>query len=171
MNKKTVPIWFFFSIQVPIEFPRIVFPTPILPMGVHINFVRKVPSSMIAQKIGHLCRGRRIHTSGHCDLGIVSNLEAPSDFTWVLADAASAVCPSQSGNLAITSITFAAAIWTADQRCSVKTAEAPESSITMSLRSTTLHLNLFDFGSSSAFLRWHMSISVAKWTFFLSLCA
>ena len=36
---------------------------------------------------------------------------------------------------------------------------------------TTLPLYLCNLGSNSAFLRWHMSISVAKWTFFLSLCA
>ena len=44
----------------------------------------------------------------------------------------------------------------ADDPLSVKTTYAPEPSLTM---------------SNSAFLRWQMSISVAKWTFFLSLRA
>ena len=56
------------------------------------------------------------------------------------ADTASAACPSQSGNLAITAITFAVVIWDVDEPCSVKTAQAPESSFTTSPRSTTLHL-------------------------------
>ena len=77
-------------------------------------------SSMFAKDFGHLFRGWRIHTSGHCDFGILSNLGASSIFTWVYADTASASCPSQSGNLAITSITFVAVIWDAHEPCSVK---------------------------------------------------
>ena len=41
----------------------------------------------------------------------------------------------------------------------------------MSPRSTTRPLYFWNWGSNSAVLRWQMSISVAKWTFFLSLCA
>ena len=123
-------------------------------------------SSMLAHGFGHSCRGSRIHSSGYSDSEILSNLGASSNFTWVSADTASAACPSQSGNLATTSITFSAVIWDADEPCSVKTAKAPESP-----RSTTLPLYLWNFGSNSAFLRWHTSINVAKWTFFLSLCA
>ena len=37
-------------------------------------------------------------------------------------DTASAACPSQSGNLAMTSMTFAAVTWDVDEPCSVKTA-------------------------------------------------
>ena len=37
--------------------------------------------------------------------------------------------------------------------------------------STTRLLYFWKFGSNSAFLRWQRSIKVAKWTFFLSLCA
>ena len=36
-----------------------------------------------AHDFGHLCCGRRIHTSGHSDFGILSNLGASSNFTWV----------------------------------------------------------------------------------------
>ena len=76
---------------------------------------------MSVQDFGHLCRGRRIHTSGHHpDFGILSNLGAYSNFTKVYADIASAACPSQAGCLAMTSITFAAVIWDADEPCSVK---------------------------------------------------
>ena len=53
---------------------------------------------------------------------ILSNLGASSNFTWVYADTASAACPSLPGNLAITSMIFAAVIWDADEPCSVKTA-------------------------------------------------
>ena len=39
-------------------------------------------SSMLDQDFGHLCRGRRIHTAGHSDLGILSNLGASLQFYW-----------------------------------------------------------------------------------------
>ena len=45
-----------------------------------------------------------------------------SIFTSVLADTASAACPSQPGNLATTSMIFGAVIWDADEPCSVSTA-------------------------------------------------
>ena len=63
---------------------------------------------------------------------------------WVQADTASAACPAHPGSLDITSITFAAATCEADDPCSVNTAYEPESSFTMSPRST---------GSNSEFLR------------------
>ena len=66
---------------------------------------------------------------------------------------ASAACPSQSGHLAIKSITFAAVIWAADEPCSVKTAYAPESSFTMPPRSKTLLWYFCNLGSNSAFSR------------------
>ena len=66
-----------------------------------------------------MCRGRRIRTSGHSDFGILSNLGASSSLTCVYTDTA---CPSQSGNLAITSTTFEAVIWDAEEPCSVNTA-------------------------------------------------
>ena len=110
---------------------------------------RTTESSMSAQDSGHPCRGRRIHKSGLSDFGFLSNLGASSSFTCVYTDTASAACPSQSGNLAITSISFAAVIWDADEPCSEKTAWAPESSFTMSPRSTTLPVNFCNFGSNS----------------------
>ena len=53
---------------------------------------------------------------------------ASSIFAWVSVDTASAACPAQSGSLALTSITFAAVIWDADEPCSSNTAYGPGSS-------------------------------------------
>ena len=63
--------------------------------------------------------------------------ERPPRFTCVCADTASAACPSQSGSLAMTPIPFAAVVCEADEPCSLNTALAPESSFTVSPRSTT----------------------------------
>ena len=65
----------------------------------------------------------------------------------------------------------AAVICDADDPCSVKTACDPESSLTMSPRSTSLPLYFWHWGSSSEFLRWQRSIKDAKWTFLLSFLA
>ena len=77
-------------------------------------------SSILSHDFGHLCRGRRIRTSGHSDFGILSNFGASFKISWVKAD--TAACPTQPGNLARTSIIFAAVICDADEPCSVKTA-------------------------------------------------
>ena len=52
--------------RVPTELPRTVFPTIVLPMGVHINFVQDVPRDLqwLDHDFGHLCRGGRINVSG-----------------------------------------------------------------------------------------------------------
>ena len=52
--------------------------------------------------------------------------EHPPIFTCELADTASAAYASQPGDLAMTSMIFAAFIWDAEEPCSVKTAKAPE---------------------------------------------
>ena len=77
---------------------------------------------MFDQEFGHLCRGRRIHMSGHSDLGIFQQSWSILQFYLSMGRTASAACPSQPGNLAVTSIIFAAVIWDADEPCSVKTA-------------------------------------------------
>ena len=69
-----------------------------------------------------LCRGTRIHMSGHADFGGISNAGASSFLTWVQADTASGACPAHPGRLAITSTTFAAVICDDDEPCSVNTA-------------------------------------------------
>ena len=94
--------------------------------------------------------------SGHSDLGSVSNAGASSILTSVHADTAPAV------TLAITSITFAAVICDADGPCLVNAAYEPESSFTMSPRSTTRPFYFWNVGSNSEFLRWHMSFHVAE---------
>ena len=59
---------------------------------------------------------------------------------------------------------FAAVICDADDPCSVNTAQDPDSSFTISPRSTTRPLYFWCFVSNWAFFKWHMSISEAKWT-------
>ena len=74
---------------------------------------------------------------GHSDFGIFNNDGASSILTWVYADIASAACAAHPGSLDIISITFAAVFCDADDPYSVNTAYDPESSFTMSPRSTT----------------------------------
>ena len=81
--------------------------------------------------------GRRIQVSGHSDTGIFNNVSASSILTWVSADTASAVCPAHLGSLDIMSINFAAVICDVDAPCSVNASYNPESSFTISPRSTT----------------------------------
>ena len=97
------------------------------------SFVQEIPRDLqfFLMILAIWCRGRCIQTSGHSDLGILSNQGASSNFHRVYADTASAACPSQSGNLATTFFIFAAVIWDADEPCSVKAAWAPESSFTV----------------------------------------
>ena len=80
---------------------------------------------MLAHEFAHLCRGRRIRISGHCDFGILSNLGASSIFTWVKADTASAACRARPGSLDMIPMTFTAVICDADDPCSVNTAYEP----------------------------------------------
>ena len=86
----------------------------------------------------HLCFGRRIQISGHSDFGILNNVDGSSILTWVQADTVSAACLAHPGSLDTMSMIFAAVICDADDPCSVNTAYDPESSFTMSRRSTTL---------------------------------
>ena len=74
-------------------------------------------------------------------------------FLRLLAGTASSACPAYPSNLAKKSIILAAVICEADDPCSVKTAHAPESSFSMSPRSTSRPMSFWCFGSNSAFLR------------------
>ena len=78
-------------------------------------------------------------TSGHPDFGTLNNVGASYNLTWVSADIASAARASHLGSL---------------DPCSVNTAYDPESSFTMSPRSTTLPSCFWYWGSSSEFWRW-----------------
>ena len=122
-------------------------------------------SSILDHDFGHLWHGRRIQMSGHSDLGVFNNFGASSICTWPKADTASAACPAHPDSLDMISMTFAAVICDADDSCSVNTGKDPESSFTISSRSTTRPLYFWCFASHSAFFKWQMSISEAKWTF------
>ena len=108
-------------------------------------------------------RSRR--TTGSSDVGprlgqfcvVVDVSRCLDTLTWGQADTASAVC-----GLIITPITFAAVICDADGPCLVNAAYEPESSFTVSHRSTTRPLHFWNICSNSEFLRWHKSISVEK---------
>ena len=99
-------------------------------MGDHVSFVQEVTWDLQCfPMILAFCVVE--DASKHVDilsLGILSNLRAFSNCIWEKSDIASAGCPSQPGNLAITSIIFAAVVWDADEPCSVNIASAPESS-------------------------------------------
>ena len=73
------------------------------------------------------------------------------------ADTASAAWPEHPGSLDIMSMTLAAVIWDADDPCFANTAKDPESSFTVSPRSTTRPMYFWNCGSSSEFLRWQRS--------------
>ena len=126
-----------FPTQMPTELPRTVIPTLVQQVGVRTN---------LAHDLGHSSRGRRLQISGRWNPE-----QSGSIFTWVYADTASAACPAHPGSLAMASIGFAAVICDADEPCSVKTAWAPETSFTLSPRSTTRPLHFWNVGSNSAF--------------------
>ena len=128
-------------------------------------------SSILDHDFDHLCRGRRIQMSGHSYFGIFKNCGESSIFTWEKADTASADCPAQPGSLDMISMTFAAVICEADDPCSLNTACDPESSFTISPRSTTRPLYFWNCGSNSEFLRWQRSINDAKCTVLPSFLA
>ena len=65
----SIPKLVVFPDQVPSMLLRTVSPTRVLLVGIHKeNKRRTAGSSMCSQDFGHLCFGRRIHTSGHCDV-------------------------------------------------------------------------------------------------------
>ena len=66
-----------------------------------------------------------VDVSKHLDIltmKFFGKVGASSILTWVYADTASAACPAHPGHLSMTSITFAAAIYGADEPCTVNTA-------------------------------------------------
>ena len=109
-EQTSIPNSVLLPIPVPQEPPQIVFSHKRPASGWSYKFRSRVTtaSSTFDQDLGHLCRGRRIHMSGHYDFGIFNNLGASSIL--------------QSCSPAVTSITFAAVICEADDPCSVNTA-------------------------------------------------
>ena len=98
-EQRDIPNLEFSSIHVLIGLSQIAFPIIVHAKGWPYRFRSRgtTGSSILDHDFGHLCRGRRIQMSGHSDFGIFNNLWASSIFTWVLADTASAACPSQPG--------------------------------------------------------------------------
>ena len=131
-----------FPILVPTQLLRTVFPMRDHQLGFRINFVREVPQDLqCLTMISATCVVEDVSLRlDFLTQKVLSNLGASSNVTWVQADTASAACPSQPRNLARASITVSAVIWDADEP------EAPESSLTMSPRSTTLPLYFCIFG-------------------------
>ena len=70
LNKLTLPIRDFFPSKSRKNFLQLVFYTRSLQVGVRTKFRSRgtTGSSMLDHDDGHLCRGRRIHVSGHSDL-------------------------------------------------------------------------------------------------------
>ena len=78
----TIPNLILFPNQVPSMLFRTVLPTRVLRVGVRKSFVQEEKQDHLSSHdFGHLCFGRRIHTSGHSDLGILSGFWASSVFT------------------------------------------------------------------------------------------
>ena len=101
---------------------------------------------------------------GRSDFGIWSSLGASSNSTWV-------GCLSVTIWQSCNNIHYFCGIWDADEPCSVKTAQAPESSFTMSPRSTTVTVHVCHFGSNSSFFEVTYVHQCSKVDFlFLSLC-
>ena len=88
--------------------------------------------------------------------------------TVIVLDTSSAACPSQSCNLAMTSITFAAVI------CHELFFSKDCAGSGVVLYNVTSENDssfvLLEFGFQLLIFRWQMSINEAKWTFFSSLC-
>ena len=99
---------------------RTVFPTIVQLMDDRTNLVSEVPRDLqCLPMIWAMYAAEDVST--RLDIPILkvwAILEHPSIFTRGKADTASAACPSQPGNLSITSIIFASVIWDADEPCS-----------------------------------------------------
>ena len=152
-----------FLIQVPKELPRTVFPTRGQQVDVLANFVRERTTSLMDHDLCLLCRGKRIWTILEHFFSIHS---------WVQADTASAACPAQPCGLAMTSHYF--------RCCHLRRRRTLFSKVQHKIQNHLSQCHLGErlvpcfsgyIGSHWAFLRWQMSIKVAKWTVLLSLCA
>ena len=151
----SIPNWSLFPIQVPSMNFRTVFShkSPAIGCPCRLRSRGTTGSTMLFQDFGHWC----IQTFGHSDFGYLSNFGASS------------ISP---GYRRILRLLLFRRIQVVEQwhplllhePCSVNTSLAPESSFTTSLRSTTRPSYFWNWGSNSAFFRWHKSISDAMWT-------
>ena len=77
-------------------------------------------SSMHDHALGHVCRERRIHTPGQSDFEFFQQSGSIVQFYLSVRGHCISCLSVPSGDLAITSTTFAAVIWDADEHRSVK---------------------------------------------------
>ena len=111
---------------------------------------------MFAEDFGHLCRGIRIHTSGHSDSRILSNLGASSNFYLSV------------GRYCIRCLSVA--IWQLGRRRTLISTNCADSRVLVLQCLSGARLCLCTSLIWVPTPRSWVSISVAKWTFFLSLC-
>ena len=168
MNEHTFPNPALSPIQVPIKLLRIVIPIIIQLIDDHTNFVQEVPRDLnVSQCFWHFMSWK---TYPNVRTFRFRNFEQSGSilhFYLRIGKYCVNCFSSQFGNLAITSIIVAAGIWDADQPCSVKAAKAPESSSTVSPRSTTLLSYVCNFVSQLRILEVTYVHQCGKVDFFL----
>ena len=76
----SIPNWKPSPNRVSKGFSQIALPITVLLKDDHTDFVQKERLGL-PYSFGYLCRGRRIHMSGHSDFGIFNNFEASSMLT------------------------------------------------------------------------------------------
>ena len=160
----------FSPIRFPIGLPQTVSPMCVPQVDVRTNFVREEPLDLqcLPMNSAILCRGRRIHTSGHSDLGILSNLgrSAPSlpDCKQTLRRLL--VLHKSQWHPSLLRPSFVTQTNLAQWRL-----QRLQSRLSQCHLGVRLDLYTSEFSAQTPhFLRWHMPISEAKWTLCLSLC-
>ena len=171
-SKKTFPSRYFFPIQVPIEFLRTVFPTAIWLMDDRTSFVQEVPHDLHCLTM----------ISAICVVEDVSkHLHIPTEEFWAIWEHPPIVleCKKTLHQLLVRHNPVILQSHPSLLRQSFEMLTSPAQKKLQSLqsrllqsspRSTTLPLYFCNSGYNSTFLRWHMSIDVAKWTFLVCLC-
>ena len=132
----------------------------------HTDFVKEEPtrSPLLDQDSGHLCGGRRVRLSGHSDWNVY---QISGRFPFLLACKLILRRLLVRPNL-VALLLHPLLIRDADEPLF---SDEPESSFAMSPWDHDPALVFCRFGSRSAFLRWQMSISGAKWKVLCSFCA
>ena len=165
-ERRSIPTWKPSPNRTSIGFSQIAFPIIVLPKDDHADFAQEkrlgLPYWTMILAICVVVDESKCLDTPIWEFSIIC--EHLPFLLGYKTDTASAACPAQPGNLEMISMTFAAVIWDAEDPCSVNTAWDPESSFTISPRSTTRPLHFWCFASNSAFFKWQMSISEAKWT-------
>ena len=151
----SIPNWKLSPNRISTGFSQIAFPITVLPKDDRTDFVQEdrlgLPCWTMILAICVVVDVSRCLIILTLEFSII--LEHLPFYTWVEADTASAACSAHPFNLDMISMTFAGVTCDADDPCSVDTACDPESSFTMSLRSTTRPLYFWCFVSNSAFFK------------------